>query len=222
LSHFLIVAYTHYMYDGRVRRNAEALAERGDTVDVVCLASTDPYSKERVNVIGLEIPRYRGSSRTSYARSYLSFFSRAASLALRLGRKRRYDVIIVCTMPDAAVLCALPCRLLGSKILLDVHDTMPELYLDKFGGSRGKFGARLLMIEERLCAALADRILAVHEPHADRLMSAGVSRTKISVVTNCRGTLLDSLSRDAYPSPRPRCCGRGDTPDAGSVSRRKA
>ena len=180
----LIIAYTTYIHDGRVKRHAEALAERGDEVDVICLATTPPVIASKVNVIGIRIPRYRGASRLSYIASYIRFFTRAAMLATRRTLAQRYDVVMVCTMPDAAVLCALLPKLLGSTVVLDVHDTMPELYQDKFPGRRGYIGARLLLLEERASALLADRVLAVHEPHQRRLERAGVAAGKIRTVMN--------------------------------------
>jgi len=184
VARFLIIAYTTYAHDGRVKRQAEALSSRGDEVDVICLSS-EPVSDARdVNIVGIELPRYRGNSRASYVRSYLKFFAYAAAIALRRSLRARYDVVIVCTMPDEAILSALPCRLFGSKTVLDIHDTMPELYLDKFEGRRGRFGARLLMAGERISARMADRVLAVHELHAERLRQAGIPGSKIVVVTN--------------------------------------
>jgi hypothetical protein len=38
VARILIVAYTNYHQDSRVKRNAEALAERGDQVEVLCRA----------------------------------------------------------------------------------------------------------------------------------------------------------------------------------------
>ncbi|HEY6394983.1 MAG TPA: glycosyltransferase family 4 protein [Candidatus Binataceae bacterium] len=184
MARVLIIAYTTYIHDGRVKRHAEALAQRGDQVDVISLATEGEAETSGVNVIGLEMPRYRGASRTSYLRSYLRFFAKASAQAFRLSLKQRYDVVIVCTMPDAAVVCAILPRLLGSKVVLDVHDTMPELYQDKFGGTRGAVGARLLMAEERLSAWCADRVLAVHDLHRERLEEAGVPSQKIRVVMN--------------------------------------
>ncbi|MGH7915817.1 MAG: glycosyltransferase family 4 protein, partial [Candidatus Binataceae bacterium] len=180
----LLIAYTTYVHDGRVKRHAEALANRGDHVDVLCLDSGHNGVLDGVNVIGLQMPRYRGASRSSYVRSYLRFFAKASWSALRLSLVERYDVTIVCTMPDAAVLCALPAKLLGSRIVLDIHDTMPELYQDKFGGRRGAAGARLLMLEERTSAGCADRVLAVHALHRARLIQAGVPEHKIRTVMN--------------------------------------
>ena len=182
MARALIIAYTTYIHDGRVKRHAEALAERGDHVDVISLDRAGVLN--RVNILGLGIRRYRGASRTSYVGNYVRFFARASAVALHMSINNRYDLAIACTMPDAAVLCTVPLRLLGTKVILDVHDTMPELYSDKFGGRRGAFGARMLMIEERLSAACADRVLAVHEPHRQRLIQSGIGADKIHVVMN--------------------------------------
>ncbi|HLH77670.1 MAG TPA: glycosyltransferase family 4 protein [Candidatus Binataceae bacterium] len=184
MARALMIAYTTYVHDARVKRHAQALAERGDQVDLLCLQNPQQGFDRGVNVIGLQIRRYRGSSRASYLRSYLRFFAAATIQAAVLSRRHRYDFAVVCTMPDLAVLCALPVRLMGSKLLLDVHDTMPELYRDKFGGRRGALGAKLLHLEERVSAGLADRVLAVHEPHRQRLIAAGIAAHKISVVLN--------------------------------------
>jgi glycosyltransferase involved in cell wall biosynthesis len=184
MARILIIAYTAYARDGRVKRQAEALTDRGDRVDAICLADGEVADTHGVNVIGILLPRYRGASKIDYLRSYLNFFSQAAALAVRRSLKERYDVVIACTMPDLAILSALPCRLFGSKLVLDVHDTMPELYLDKFGGRQGRFGARMLMLQERLSARLADRVLAVHDLHAERLHQSGVPQRKLVVIAN--------------------------------------
>jgi len=178
----LVIAYTYYIHDGRVKRHAEALARRGDQVDVICLDK--PSRLNGVNIVGLDTPRYRGSSRSSYIGNYVYFFARAAVLAARMSIGKPYDVVIACTMPDAVVLCTVALRLRGTRVVLDVHDTMPELYRDKFGGRRGAFGARLLQIQERLSAACADRVLAVHDPHRERLEQSGIRSEKIRVVMN--------------------------------------
>lgn len=182
MARALIIAYTTYIHDGRVKRHAEALAARGDHVDVICL--DEAGSLNGVNIQGLAVQRYRGASRSSYISNYVKFFVRAATVAARNGLSSKYDVVIACTMPDAVVLCTIPLRLMGTKVILDVHDTMPELYRDKFGGRRGALGARLLMVEERLSAAFAHRVLAVHEPHRQRLVESGIEPHKIHVVMN--------------------------------------
>jgi glycosyltransferase involved in cell wall biosynthesis len=180
----LVLAYTTYIHDGRVKRHAEALARRGDQVDAITLAAGRTGMINGVNVVGLEIPRYRGASRASYLKSYVNFFVTAARKAKELSRERPYDLAIVCTMPDAAILAALPLRRAGTKIVLDVHDTMPELYRDKFPGWLGSLGVPIMKMEERWSAALADLVLAVHEPHRQRLADFGIKADKIRVVLN--------------------------------------
>lgn len=202
MARVLLIAYTTYISDGRVKRHAEALARRGDAVDVICLEPEERRESNGVNIIGLPMQRYRGASRSGYVASYSRFFAMASLKALSLSVRKRYDLVIVCTMPDAAILCAVPLKLLGSKVLLDVHDTMPELYRDKFGGRRGALGARLLMMGERASARLADGVLAVHDLHARRLEEAGVPREKITVVLNAPdpdifGSPAESRSSDA-------------------------
>jgi glycosyltransferase involved in cell wall biosynthesis len=194
----LVIAYTTYIHDGRVKRHAEALARRGDHVDAITLAAGKTGLINGVNVVGLEIPRYRGSSRTSYMKSYLSFFIAAARKAMELSREHPYDVAIVCTMPDAAILSALPLRRRGTKLVLDVHDTMPELYRDKFPGTIASIGVPFMKMEERLSAKFADLVLAVHEPHRQRLIDYGIKADKIRVVLNSPDTRIfggDYISR---------------------------
>lgn len=180
----LIIAYTDYTYDARVRRHAEALALRGDQVDVIALDTTKCGRCNGVNVLAIDIARYRGPSRMRYLRTYAGFFAQATFIGLRRSLSDHYDLVIVCTMPDAAVISAIPLKLLGSKVLLDIHDTMPEIYLDKFHGRGAIIGARVLLAQERVCALLADQVIAVHEPHRARLVQSGIPEKKIAVILN--------------------------------------
>jgi glycosyltransferase involved in cell wall biosynthesis len=184
VARILMIAYTGYASDARVKRHAQALADRGDEIDVICLRNEQAGPCDGVNVIGIDMPRYRGTRWVSYFLSYLRFFVLAAWTGFRRSLERPYEVAITCSMPDAVVLCTLPLRLFGTKVLLDIHDTMPELYLDKRDGKNGERGARLLRCEERVSAWFADHVLAVHELHRRRLEQAGIAANKISVVLN--------------------------------------
>ena len=61
---------------------------------------------------------------------------------------------------------------------------MPELYRDKFPGWLGAMGVPIMKLEERLSAWCADAVLAVHEPHRQRLADYGIPADKIKVVLN--------------------------------------
>ena len=64
-----MVAYTHYLSDPRVKREAEALVGRGDVVDFICLRKMNELGYEiinDVNVYRIEQNRYRGNNIFTY------------------------------------------------------------------------------------------------------------------------------------------------------------
>lgn len=181
-----MIGYTFYKSDPRVRREAEALTARGDRVDFICLKDTAPMTPAEllgVNLYPLAAGKYQGASTFRYLLEYISFFIRAAVLVTRLHLKKRYDVIHVHTMPDFLVFAALVPKLMGAKVILDVHDLMPELYICKFQ-KRDNWMVRLITWVECRSIGFADRAIAVHLPHRDALVSHGNPVEKFSVVMN--------------------------------------
>ncbi len=187
MARICMVAYTNYQYDPRPRREAEALVARGDTVDFISL-SADSSEQERefngVRLHELAVNRYRGESSGSYLRTYLTFFLKAARKITALHLRNRFDIIQVHTMPDFMVFTAFLPRLLGAKVILDVHDLMPEAYMAKFGKSHKSLLIRLITMVERMSVGFADRAIAVHIPHREVLVQHGNSKRKFSILLN--------------------------------------
>ena len=182
-----MVAYTNYLSDARPRREAEALARRGDQVDFIALGEKDRPSLETVQgirVFRMKQLRYRGGGGLSYGLSYLRFLCAASFKLLRLFRKENYDIVYVHTMPDLLVLVGLIPKLLGAKIVLNIHDMMPELYMSKFGITEKHPLIRLLAFQEQFSIRLADKVISVHDPHRDVLCRRGALRDKITVIPN--------------------------------------
>jgi glycosyltransferase involved in cell wall biosynthesis len=187
MARICMVAYTHYPTDSRVRREAEALVERGDTVDFICLGSEKDKKSEVYNgvkLIKIYINRYRGSSTVMYMASYLQFFLVATLKLVGMQLKNHYQIIQIHTMPDFMVFVAIFPRLLGAKVLLDVHDLMPELYQSKFGFANMHPLIRFITWIERLSIRFADRALAVHKTHLEALCSHGNPSEKFTIVLN--------------------------------------
>jgi glycosyltransferase involved in cell wall biosynthesis len=93
---------------------------------------------------------------------------------LTLGHLRRpYDLIHVHSMPDFLVFFALWPRLAGCRIILDIHDLLPEFYRAKFKIDENSLTYRLLLLEERLSADIAHHVIVPnhlwHERVARRL-----------------------------------------------------
>jgi len=197
-----MVAYTNYLSDARPRREAEALARRGDQVDFIALGEKDRPSIEtvqRVRVFRMKQLRYRGGGGLSYGLSYLRFLCAAALKLVRLFRKERYDIVYVHTMPDLLVLVGLIPKLFGARIVLNIHDMMPELYMSKFGISENHPLIRLLAYQEQFSIRLADKVICVHDPHRDVLCKRGAPLSKITVLPNVPDPLV---FRVESPTPR--------------------
>lgn len=182
-----MIAYTNYLSDARPRREAETLARRGDHVDFIALADDGCPPVEtidEVRILRLEQHRYRGDSWFSYALAYLRFLLAASTKVIRLFVRERYDIIYVHTMPDLLVLAGLLPKMLGARIVLNIHDMMPELFMSKFSIPEHHWLIRLLALQEQLSIRLADRVICVHHPHRDVLCRRGAAREKITVLPN--------------------------------------
>ena len=134
------VAFTHYASDGRVRRMAEALAERGDDVTAITLREENEprrYELAGVKVRTVNLKQHRGSNQVLYIAQYVIFLLIAALLLTVSHMRRRFDVVHINNMPDFMVFAALPVKVLGAKVILDIHDPMPELFESKFGFGKG-------------------------------------------------------------------------------------
>jgi glycosyltransferase involved in cell wall biosynthesis len=181
-----MIAYTRYTTDARPRRTAEALARRGDQVEF--LALSEPGMPKRETLGGVEIrrvgDRYRGDQPLSYVASYGRFLARAAAWVAARHLKCRYDVVYIHTMPDFLAFAAGIAKLGGARVVLDVHDTMPELYQSKFGLDPHHPLIRGLATQERLSCAFADQVICVNQPHSELLVSRGVVADKLSVLLN--------------------------------------
>lgn len=186
MARICMIAFTQYSTDTRVRREAEALVDRGDTVEVICLKRKGEEFRDLngVNLIQLPTGRYRGANTAMYLVKYSLFFVAVFFMLAFLQWKNKYQIIQVHTMPDFMVFAALIPKLLGVKIILDVHDLVPELYRSKFGLAKDHWVIRFITWIERCSIGFADRAIAVHKPHLDTLMSHGNPMEKFVVLLN--------------------------------------
>lgn len=187
MARVCMVAYTHYSTDSRVRREAESLVERGDAVDFICLGGEHERGIvyfSGVRLIKINVGRYRGASALMYLASYLQFFFVVMFKLVGLQIKNRYQVIQVHTMPDFMVFAAVFPKLMGAKVVLDVHDLMPELFQSKFGYAESHPLIRFIRWMEVKSVDFADRAIAVHGPHLDALCQHGNAPGKFSILLN--------------------------------------
>lgn len=185
------IAFTHYDSDPRVRRMAEALAERGDDVTALVLKGKDVPRRRTVagvEVIGIPIPRYRGTSNLAYAAQYAAFFAAAGAVVTTLHARKPFDVIHVNNMPDFMVFSASLAKAMGSKLILDLHDPMPELYASKFDRGAEHPAVRMVAAMERASVSYADRAITVNEVMRDTFVAHGNRSDAFTIVQNVADT----------------------------------
>jgi glycosyltransferase involved in cell wall biosynthesis len=197
----LMIVHSYYEEDPRVRREAEAVVATGRPVVVLGLRRPgDPVDAELagVRIRHLDVQRHQGAGFGVYLREYLEFFGRATWAAVRAHRRQRFAVVQVHSLPDFLAFAALPLRLVGVPLVLDLHEAMPEFFRTRFPGTRNPLVHRLLLLQERWSIALSTTTITVTEAMADRLVGLGVPRDKLEVVINS-----PSLARfDAAAHPR--------------------
>jgi glycosyltransferase involved in cell wall biosynthesis len=207
-----MLAHTYYQRDPRVRREAEALAEKGVEVHVIALSEGGATPGARgprqtvvngVQVHHLPISRRRGGA-LRYVYEYLMVGLLGGLKLARLHFQGGLDVVHIHNMPDILVCAAIVPRLGGSTVILDIHDPMPELYLSWHHGASSKLAAGLLRLQERISCWLADRVISVNETMRENLQKKGVADDKIFIVHNFPDQKLFPV-RDAPTSwPRSR------------------
>lgn len=175
-----IIAYAFYDIDYRVRRYAEALASRGDTVDVIALRERGEKRHGLLN--GVKIKRiqqrkFNEKGIYSYIFGYICFFIKASTIILFRQIRSRYKVIHIHNPPDFLVFVGLIPKLLGARIILDMHENLPEFYCTKFNKTPDTPLVRLLLFFEKISIRFADKVIAAHDLLAERI----ISRDGISV-----------------------------------------
>ena len=182
-----MLAYTFYEADNRVRRYAEALARRGDQVDAIALArdgqpAFEMLSGVRVYRIQKRVIDERGPF--SYLFKLLLFFFRSAFFLARKQFTEPYQLIHVHSVPDFEVFATLVPRLMGAKIILDIHDIVPEFYMSKFRVGAESIVFKALVLIERLSIAYSHHVIIANHLWYEKLIRRSVRAEKCTAIIN--------------------------------------
>jgi glycosyltransferase involved in cell wall biosynthesis len=196
-----MVTHSYYEEDPRVRREAEALVAAGRPVDVFALRRAgDPVDEvlDGVTVRRLGVQRHQGAGLRTYVVEYLAFLVRSGLALTRAHRRRRYGLVQVHTLPDFLVFAALPLRLAGVPVILDLHEAMPEFFRSRFHGRAGRLGYRLLLAQESAATRFASEVVTVNDALGDRLRQRGVPAAKLTIIPNAPS--LARFDSSQYPA----------------------
>ena len=160
-----VLLFSHYPADPRPRRAAEALAAEGVKIDLICLRDDDGEPAREtfgsINVTRVRLKRQRGS-KLGYVGQYVTFVLASFFYLASRSLTRRYDLVHVHNMPDILVFGATVPKLLGAKVILDLHDPMPELMQTIFRLPEKSLSVVMLKRLEKLSIRFADLVLTVN------------------------------------------------------------
>ena len=169
-------------------REAKALQKRGFIVDIIGLRSS---KTEKIIQIfdGLKI--YGIQSRPCAEKNVqlyfvrLLLFSIKATLFLTLMNFiKKYRLIHVTAPPDFMVFTAFIPKMLGTKIILDIHDISPELFMEKLHLPHDRKIVEWLKRVERISCQFADHVITVTEMWRKKLVARSVSGNKCTILLN--------------------------------------
>jgi len=180
------VVFSVYPNDPRPRREAQALRDAGMEVDFYCLLRENQVKKEKVD--GMNIHRFniakKRTGKFRYIFQYVYFTALVFFLITFKHLKRKYDVVHVHNMPDALVFSALILKLTGTKVILDLHDPMPELFETKYKIQSNHPLIKTVKFFEKISIKFADLVLTPNLSFKNLFVSRGCPENKIHIVMN--------------------------------------
>ncbi|MGC2423924.1 MAG: glycosyltransferase family 4 protein [Nitrospirota bacterium] len=182
-----MLAYTFYESDNRVRRYAEALSGRGDSVEVISLRRERQPAEAILNGVKIfriqkRVVNERG--KLLHLLRHLLFFVKSSIFLMKKSIMSRYDVIHVHTMPDFEVFAAWFPKCLGARVILDLHEMVPEFYANKFNVGEESIIFRTLKFIEKASVRFADHVIIVNHLLEKRLVSRSVKQEKCTTFIN--------------------------------------
>jgi len=197
-----IVTYSFYESDSRVFRYGEALAERGDAVEAFSLRKSPDQPREEIvngcRVIRLQYRTVNEKSPARYLWRLLLFFCRSSWLIARSHARQPFDVLHINNVPDFLAFAGWLPTFGETKIILDIHDIVPELFASKFGFGPNSPTMRMLKGMERASAAVSNHVILANDLWREAYTRRSASPEKVSVLLNYVDT------RVFFPRPRLR------------------
>jgi len=200
-----MVTFSSYPDDPRPRRAVDALVREGTNVDLVCLGSANSPRHEilsGINVLRIGLEHHRGG-KLAYVFNYAVFILISSAIFALRSLTSRYDLFYVHNMPDILVLSALIPKALGAKVILDMHDPMPELMTTIFNFEKDSLSVRLISRIEKWSLARADLVITVNVACKRIFSSRSCRPEKIAVVMNSPdGTIFPFRVAQSYSSAK--------------------
>jgi glycosyltransferase involved in cell wall biosynthesis len=182
-----MLAYTFYENDGRVLRYAEALTHDGARVDAIVLRREGQATEDSIHgvrVLRIQERQKNEPGKYTHLARVLRFFFRSMIEVTRRHAEDPYDIIHVHSVPDFEIFAAFVPKLLGAKLVLDIHDIVPEFYAAKFKVSEQSAVFAVLKWIEHRSASFADHVIVANDLWLHKIAQRSSPRHKCSALIN--------------------------------------
>jgi glycosyltransferase involved in cell wall biosynthesis len=181
-------------------REAKAMKAKGFDVDILCLrVNQDEKIFEIVdglNVYKIQLRKFNEKSMIIYFVRLALFFIKSTFFLSTVGILRGYNIIHITSPPDMMVFSAIIPKLAGSRVILDIHDIGPELYMRKLNVGNDRRIIKLLQYIEKISSRFADHVITVTDIWKEKLSKRSVESSKCTVLLNVPdGDLFKPVSR---------------------------
>ncbi len=187
-----IISYSHYDIDHRVSRYAEALVENGAQVDVIALRRNGhvrKFIRNGVTVYGIQKRTYNERGILDYMIKILSFFIKGSVLLTLKSLRSRYHIIHIHNVPDFLIFMGTITKVLGSKLILDIHDILPEFFCQKFGKNMDSILAKFMLMIEKSSARFAHHVIVANDIWREKIMLRNkLEQSKVTTLLNYPST----------------------------------
>jgi glycosyltransferase involved in cell wall biosynthesis/peptidoglycan/xylan/chitin deacetylase (PgdA/CDA1 family) len=180
-----IITSSAYDSGNRVRRFAEALAKRGDHVDVIAAVSEndeleiDKLSRIQVHRVGRR--KRHEQNNWAFAWWLLHFATASSTRVTRMHAENRYDLIHVHSGPKFLAISLWYLKWTGAKVILDIHEPAPKSFVSKSTPQQDDLDANCLRKIERASADIVDHVIVSDDRLRDALIAASLPEAKCSV-----------------------------------------
>jgi glycosyltransferase involved in cell wall biosynthesis len=181
-----------------------SLIERGDQVDVICLGKKGQEKRitlDGANVYRVQSRDYQEKGPLSYLVKMILFFIKSSIMAIRLHMKNHYPIFHFHNIPDFGVFATLIPKLMGARVIHDVHDLVPEFYQRKFNLDSKHLIIRLLKWIEKISCRYADHVITVTSIWQKTLVDRSISEDQCSIILNAPDP---HLFHRGYPRKDPK------------------
>ena len=184
-----MLAYSDYESDARIVRYAQTLIKSGDHVDVVVYGGETEALGEK-DVDGVKVYKIQrrlersNKGPISHLLPLLKFFLLSGILITKRHFRRPYDLIHVHNVPEWLVFAVWLPKLFGARVLLDIHDLVPELFSAKFKRRGVSFVEPALKAVEALSCRFAHHVIISNHLWRDRIVARSISDSRCSVFFN--------------------------------------